>query len=70
LQTDDRILLCSDGLYGVLSNTEIMTAVNEDPQDACELLVSQTISRGFEQRDNVTAVVLVCEQLGRMEQNA
>lgn len=69
LQNDDRILLCSDGLYGVLSESEIMNTLKDDPQDACESLIAQTIGKDFEQQDNVTAVAIVCEQVGEKEQN-
>jgi hypothetical protein len=41
----------------------LLAVINEDPQDACEMLIAQIIGKGFEQQDNVTGVVLVCEQV-------
>ena len=52
------LLLCSDGLHGVLDGTAIDRVVRDgiDPQQAADELVRLAIERGT--RDNVTAVVV------------
>jgi serine/threonine protein phosphatase PrpC len=57
IRNDDRILICSDGLYKDLSEAEIATWLKiGDPQDACDELKSQALQR--ECADNVTAIVV------------
>jgi PPM family protein phosphatase len=52
----DRLLLCSDGLYDVLDDSEMRRAlVEQDPGDAARQLVEAAKERGT--RDNATAVV-------------
>lgn len=57
-QSQDRILLCSDGLTGELEDAQIhqVLATESDPQRAAELLVNQALQAGG--RDNVTVVVI------------
>jgi len=58
LQTGDRLLLCTDGLSGMISE-EAMCRVLADspaPVDACEALVRAANEAGGQ--DNVTALVL------------
>ena len=57
LQDGDRLLLCSDGLYGALSEDRISAMLAEDdvPRIA-DLLVGQAVQAGA--RDNVTAVAV------------
>jgi serine/threonine protein phosphatase PrpC len=52
------LLLCSDGLHGVLDGPAIDATVRDgmDPQQAADALVRHAIERGT--RDNVTAVVV------------
>jgi len=54
----DRILLCSDGLTGMVSEQEIQRIMAEldDPQRAAEALVNAANDAGGQ--DNITAVVL------------
>lgn len=57
LQAGDRLLLCSDGLYGTLNDAkmaEIMQA-NRNPSDAAKALVKAALPTTT---DNTTAVVL------------
>ena len=57
LQDGDRLLLCSDGLYGALSEDRIseMLAADDVPKIA-DILVGQAVQAGA--RDNVTAVAV------------
>ena len=54
----DRLLLCSDGLTGMVSDAEIEALLkrSEDPQVTAELLVQAALAEGGE--DNVTVVVV------------
>ncbi len=57
VKNDDRILICSDGLYKDLSEAEIASFLQPgDPQDACDELKLQALQR--ECADNVTAIVI------------
>jgi protein phosphatase len=54
----DRLLLCSDGLTGMVSEGEILSLLQEapSPEEACERLIAAANAAGG--RDNVTAVLL------------
>jgi PPM family protein phosphatase len=54
----DRVLLCSDGLTGMVADTEILEllASGEGPQETAEMLVKAAVAAGGE--DNVTVVVI------------
>ena len=59
VQTNDRLLVCSDGLHGVLSDADLLEHVNahaDNPQAACESLVALANERGAP--DNVTVVIV------------
>lgn len=56
LLPDDRLLLCSDGLYDVLEDADIRRVLgSQDPVQAARTLVTLANERGT--RDNATAVV-------------
>ena len=57
LEVGSYLLLCCDGLWGMLSDAEIAALVDvaPSPQVACRALVAQAIARGGE--DNVTVVL-------------
>lgn len=54
----DRVLLCSDGLFGMVDDDLITRVLTEysDPQRAAELLCSEAVKAGG--HDNVTSVVV------------
>lgn len=56
-QQGDRLLLCTDGLSGLVSDEEIakISCVHEDPQIACQELVDLALERGG--NDNVTVII-------------
>jgi protein phosphatase len=57
LQAGDRLLLCSDGLTGMLPNQQIAVLLSHaDLSLACQYLLAAAIAAGG--RDNVTAVVI------------
>ena len=57
-QIGDRLLLCSDGLSGLVSDEEMAQIATEspEPQEACERLVALALERGG--YDNITVVLL------------
>jgi PPM family protein phosphatase len=57
LQSGDRILLCTDGLWSVVGEPELADAVSSNPPvKACRILVDLALERGGP--DNVTVLVL------------
>jgi protein phosphatase len=57
IHEDDIFLLCSDGLYNEVSDSEIREALSAgDCQYSCRVLVERALARGA--RDNVTVVVV------------
>lgn len=58
LQENDVLLLCSDGLYDYLQDTEIMEMISGcNPRQAAEALVTEAKKRGG--HDNITVVLAV-----------
>jgi serine/threonine protein phosphatase PrpC len=53
-----RLLLCSDGLWGVVSDDDILNIVNHasNPQEACDRLVHEALLGGGP--DNITTVLV------------
>jgi protein phosphatase len=62
LHTGDRLLLCSDGLSGMLTSDDIQALLGRDSgaQETAEALVALAVERGGE--DNVTVVVVEVEE--------
>jgi protein phosphatase len=65
LQAGDRVLLCSDGLYGTLDPTEMTTRLTDEPQPAAEALVAAALKKQQLHQDNITAVVMGWEREGK-----
>jgi PPM family protein phosphatase len=53
---EDVVVLCSDGLYRCVEESEIARALVSDPQTAAEQLVALTIQRGAP--DNVSLIII------------
>jgi serine/threonine protein phosphatase PrpC len=57
LQKDDVLVLCTDGLWSLLSENEIRTIVaGNEPAEACRALIQMTKDRGAP--DNITVQIL------------
>lgn len=54
----ERLLLCSDGVTGMISDAEIAAILGEhaDPRDAADRIVAEAVAAGG--RDNATAIVV------------
>lgn len=62
LQYGDKILLCSDGLWGSLNDADIVRHLSTQPvSDAVPDLVEQALRNGGEHSDNVTVIALEWE---------
>ena len=62
LQGGDRLLLCSDGLWGALSDTQITEQLARHPvSDAVPELVEQALRSAGAKSDNVTALCVEWE---------
>ena len=62
LQQGDKILLCSDGLWGSLSDNDIVRHLATQPvSDAVPDLVEAALRNGGEHSDNVTVIALEWE---------
>jgi serine/threonine protein phosphatase PrpC len=59
---NERILLCSDGLWSILSNDEISQVLRSNPEaaDACRGLIFSARSKGAQ--DNITAIVIQLDE--------
>jgi len=58
LQPGDSVILCSDGFYRALNESEIAGAFDNDLQRACETLVGQAVAKQRKGQDNLTVIAL------------
>lgn len=61
LQTNDQIMLCSDGLHGMLSDEQIAGVFREPTDNMCREFVKQANKAGGE--DNITVITAAVQQL-------
>ena len=54
----DRILLMSDGVFGTLSDEDILETMVLIPQESATVLMEKTIAQQHPHQDNLTAVIL------------
>lgn len=57
----DWIILCSDGLFGTLTDEEIRKELLGNPNDACERLIQKVVRRNKPHQDNATVTILACD---------
>ena len=62
LQQGDKIMLCSDGLWGTLDDAEIVRQLSQQPvSEAVPELVERALRNGGAHSDNVTVIALEWE---------
>lgn len=61
-ESDDTLLLCSDGLHGVVKPAEMAEAVSRTPTEAVEALVTLANQRGGP--DNISVIIARIETAG------
>lgn len=63
LMDDDVLLLCSDGVGGVLLPSEICECIRiPDANAAAAALQNKILSKGYANQDNYTAVIIRCKK--------
>lgn len=68
LQHDDRILLCTDGIYSTLSDLEISQCLTtSEAMLAAQYMCDLALQKQSPSQDNMTAVVLACADLSMSE---
>lgn len=58
LRTGDVLLLCSDGVSGVLSPPELMEGMNLEPEEGCKLLEALIRRKHILDQDNYTGIMI------------
>lgn len=68
LEDDDYVLLCSDGLHGMLSDEEILQLVTDDTknlEEKTDLLINRAKKKGG--KDNIAVILIQKESRGEIQ---
>lgn len=57
-QKNDKLLLCSDGVYNALTAEELMESLSFEASEAAQIIENRVLAKGYSNQDNFTAVVL------------
>lgn len=60
LRRGDALLLCSDGLSGILTPAELLEAMVLDPEEGCAMLERMVLEKNVPEQDNYTGVLIAC----------
>lgn len=60
LHPGDRLLLCSDGVDGVLGEEELTAELAGEPQSAADRIIARLQGLGRPNQDNATVAILAC----------
>lgn len=58
LQKEDKLVLCSDGVYNAVSNAEMVEYLQDEPQSAADRLVRNIVKKKLPSQDNITVMVI------------
>jgi len=58
LEKGDKIVLCSDGIYGVLSEAEFCEHLSKDPQTCSNDIVKAILAKKIDSQDNLTIITI------------
>lgn len=58
LKPGDKVVLLSDGIFGTLSEKELVEELESHPQEAAEAIVTKTVLKNQPFQDNMTIVIL------------
>lgn len=61
LERGDVLLLCSDGISGVLAPPELMECMSLGPEEGCALLERMVLEKNVMGQDNYTGVLISCQ---------
>lgn len=57
-QKNDKLLLCSDGVYNALTAEELTESLSFEASEAAQVIENKVLAKGYSNQDNFTAVVL------------
>lgn len=63
LQSGDSLLLCSDGISGVLTSPELQECMSLEPEDGCSLLERMVLEKGVIGQDNYTGILIAVQSI-------
>jgi protein phosphatase len=58
IQRDDKIILCSDGVFDALNNAAIIACLDEEPQAAAEKIVKSVLGKKIKEQDNTSIMII------------
>ena len=61
LQRGDALLLCSDGISGVLTPPELLECMSPDPEEGVRLLEGMVLEKRIIGQDNYTGILISCQ---------
>ena len=61
LQRGDALLLCSDGISGVLTPPELLECMSPDPEEGAGLLERMVLEKHVLGQDNYTGILIACQ---------
>lgn len=61
LERGDSLLLCSDGISGVLTPPELLEGMSLSPEEGCALLERMVLEKNVIGQDNYTGVLISCQ---------
>ena len=61
LQRGDTLLLCSDGIGGVLTPPELLECMSLDPEEGAGLLERMVLEKHVLGQDNYTGILIACQ---------
>ena len=61
LQRGDALLLCSDGISGVLTPPELLECMSSDPEEGARLLERMVLEQQVMGQDNYTGILISCQ---------
>lgn len=61
IEPGDKVMLCSDGIYGSVTEAEMQQAVKHPVQQACDALQELALAKENQYQDNMTAIMIAVE---------
>lgn len=61
LKKGDGLLLCSDGVSGVLTPAELLEVMSLEPEEGCTLLETMILEKQIPAQDNYTGILISCK---------
>lgn len=57
-QINDKLLICTDGVYNALTEEELTESLSFEASEAAQVIENRVLAKGYSNQDNFTAVVL------------